>query len=159
MTTPITQSHRRLERVRGMLAGLFGLGCIVVGVELLLLGHTEDFWQWVPVALLATGIVAVSWLAAWPTAGAVHAMRGLAILFVISGAIGLYQHYSGNVEFELEMYPSMGGFQLVREALTGATPALAPGTMIGLGILGLIVTVHHPLLNASRDTRGTIKEH
>ena len=48
-------------------------------------------------------------------------------LFVLSGGIGVALHYRGNVEFELEMYPSLSGLELVRKTLTGATPVLAPG--------------------------------
>ena len=48
------------------------------------------------------------------------------LLFLSSGVLGLYLHYRGNVEFELEMYPSLRGFGLFWEALKGATPALAP---------------------------------
>ena len=60
--------------------------------------------------------------------------------YLASGLVGLWFHYSGNAEFELEMYPSLSGWSLVREALSGATPALAPGTMIHLGLLGLTYT-------------------
>ena len=40
----------------------------------------------------------------------------------------------------------MGGWELVLESLTGALPALAPGTMIYLGLLGWAATFRHPLL-------------
>jgi hypothetical protein len=65
---------------------------------------------------------------------------------VIAGCVGLVLHYKGNVEFELEMYPSMAGGELVWKALTGATPALAPGTMVQLGLVGLAFTYRHPAL-------------
>jgi hypothetical protein len=50
------------------------------------------------------------------------------------------------VEFELEMYPSMRGFELVAKTMTGATPVLAPGTMALLGLIGLSYTYKHPSL-------------
>jgi hypothetical protein len=46
-------------------------------------------------------------------------------------------HYQGNVEFERELAPDASGLPLVWEALKGATPALAPGTMMLLGAVGL----------------------
>jgi hypothetical protein len=55
-------------------------------------------------------------------------------------------HYQGNMEFELETYPSISGLALFKEAMMGATPALAPGTMIELGLIGLAYTYRHPLL-------------
>ena len=59
-------------------------------------------------------------------------------LFVASGTIGVFLHYRGNVEFELEMVPALGGLLLFQEAMTGATPVLAPGAMVQLGLLGLV---------------------
>ena len=62
------------------------------------------------------------------------------LLFIGTGILGVWQHYSGNVEFEKEIYPSLGGIDLFWESMTGATPVLAPGTMVGLGLLGLVCT-------------------
>lgn len=71
------------------------------------------------------------------------------VAFVAAGLLGLYYHYTGNSEFELEMRPSMEGFELVWESLKGATPALAPGTLVQFGLLGLLHTFKHPLLAAA----------
>jgi len=72
------------------------------------------------------------------------------LLFVLSGAFGVLLHYQGNVEFELEMYPTTAGFQLFRKAMTGATPALAPGAMAMLGLVGLAYTIGHPSVSRTR---------
>jgi hypothetical protein len=53
------------------------------------------------------------------------------------------------MEFELEMYPSMAGFELVRESMSGATPALAPGTMLVLALIGLTYSYRHPRLHVT----------
>jgi hypothetical protein len=45
-------------------------------------------------------------------------------------------HYQSNREFELETYPTMAGLELLRETLTGAIPALAPGALIHIGLIG-----------------------
>ena len=70
------------------------------------------------------------------------------VLFVLSGFTGQWLHYQGNVEFELEMYPSRQGLELVWEALGGAYPSLAPGTMILFGLLGLAACIRHPALHS-----------
>lgn len=57
------------------------------------------------------------------------------------GLLGCYLHIQGNMEFELEMYPSMGFSELIVESLMGATPSLAPGIMTGLGLFGLIAVL------------------
>ena len=62
------------------------------------------------------------------------------LLFVLSGLVGIYLHLRANIEFELEMYPSLAGVELVREAFTGALPTIAPATMTHLGLLGLAST-------------------
>jgi hypothetical protein len=69
------------------------------------------------------------------------------LVFVLAGMLGVYLHYSGNREFELEMYPTMSGMELFRKTMTGATPALAPGTMIQLAFVGLAYTFRHPRLD------------
>ena len=60
------------------------------------------------------------------------------ILSMFSAGLGIFFHLKGNVEFELEMYPNMGGLKLIWESLKGATPALAPGTMLACGMIGLL---------------------
>jgi hypothetical protein len=44
----------------------------------------------------------------------------------------------------------VAGFHLITESLTGAFPALAPGTMVLLGLLGLAVTTGHPALEREK---------
>jgi hypothetical protein len=53
-------------------------------------------------------------------------------------------HYRANQKFELEADPNMTGFALFSKVMTGAAPALAPGAMIQLGLLGLVYTFRHP---------------
>lgn len=120
------------------LLGVLAFGIVGVLAELILLGHTEEFFQWVPIVLLGLGLIPVGVHAFRPGRGTRIALSGTMFLFVMAGVVGLYQHYAGNREFELEMYPSMSGAELFRESMTGATPALAPGTMVLLGLVGLV---------------------
>ena len=73
------------------------------------------------------------------------------LLFVAAGILGVWLHYQSNVEFELEMNPAAAGWELIRESLSGAMPALAPGTMVYLGLIGLLYTWRHPIFSASRN--------
>ena len=75
-----------------------------------------------------------------------RAFQGTMALFIASGIVGLWFHCSGNMAFEIQMYPSMAGWELLRQTLSGATPALAPAVMVQLGLLGLIYAYRHPLL-------------
>jgi hypothetical protein len=65
---------------------------------------------------------------------------------LLTGTAGLYFHLAGNLEFARETYPGMKGMALLREAAMGATPTLAPGAMIQLGLVGLAYTFRHPAL-------------
>ena len=123
---------------------MFLFGSAGTGAELLLLEHTEGIWQLTPVALIAAGCALFALLAIRPRAIGVRAFQAAMALFVASGVYGVALHYQGNVEFELELRPGAGGMELFREAMKGATPALAPGTMILLGALGAVYTYRHP---------------
>jgi len=58
---------------------------------------------------------------------------------IVSGGLGTVLHYRANMEFKLEMDPSMGGFALFSSVMRAkAPPALAPGNMALLGLLGLV---------------------
>jgi hypothetical protein len=134
----------QLTVVRRMLGAMFLFGSIGTGAELVLLEHTEGVWQKAPVVLIAVGGALFAVLAFRPGAIGVRAFQVAMVLFVASGVYGVMLHYQGNVEFELEMQPGAGGVELFWEAMKGATPALAPGTMILLGALGLVYTYRHP---------------
>jgi hypothetical protein len=45
----------------------------------------------------------------------------------------------------------MEGLKLFKAAITGATPALAPGSLIQMGLLGLAYTFRHPALRSKID--------
>jgi hypothetical protein len=69
------------------------------------------------------------------------------LLFLVAGGAGVILHYRGNTEFERERDPVIAGWDLFRRALQGATPALAPGTMVLLGSIGLLYAYRHPALD------------
>lgn len=134
--------------LRAALLAVFLFGVVGVLGELVLLEHTEDVWQWTPLVLLGAGPFVLAWHGMSRGPAALRTFQALMILFVVSGIAGLLLHYKGNVEFELEMHPGATGWGLVWEALKGATPALAPGTMIQFGLLGLVYTYKHPRFTA-----------
>jgi hypothetical protein len=127
-----------LVRMRRYLLALQAIGCGGTAVELLLIGHFEEFTQFAPLVLLVVGGVATGWHLAAARAASARALQVLMVLFVASGAIGIGLHFRGNVEFEREMYPEMAGVELIGKTLTGATPVLAPATMALLGGVGLL---------------------
>ena len=150
-------SNRENATIRRLVIAAFVFGAVGTGAELILLEHTEDIWQWTPIVLLGVSVPLAGSLWFMSVRWLIRSFQVIMVLFVASGALGLYQHFQGNVEFELEMYPSMSGLDLVWEALKGATPSLAPGTMMLLGVLGLICTFRHrtvadtPMVQTTED--------
>ena len=134
------------------------IGIVGVGFELVLLDHMEDYWQWAPIGLLAVGLPVSIWLILSPGVAIIRTYQVLMVLYVLSGFVGQWLHYQGNMEFELEMYPSREGLELVWEALGGAYPALAPGTMTLLGLLGLVACLRHPALSANSVSNKTMEK-
>jgi uncharacterized membrane protein len=143
---PPAGEYPAARSLRALLLAILTIGVIGTLAELYLLEHYEEWWQRAPVTLLALSIPVIGWCWMAPSAGAVRVLQLLMFLFVLGGLIGLYQHYSGNAEFELEMYPSRAGFELFWESLKGATPALAPGALSWLGLVGLAYAFRHPAL-------------
>jgi hypothetical protein len=76
------------------------------------------------------------------------------VLQIATAIAGLIFHYRGNVEFEIERDESLRGLALFWEAIRGATPALAPGALAQLGLVGLAFTYRHPALKDPAN--GTI---
>ncbi|MEX0894036.1 MAG: hypothetical protein WEB88_17840 [Gemmatimonadota bacterium] len=143
-TSPVTAADPGAPHLRRLLLIVLILGILGTGIELVLLGHYEDLSQWVPIVLLAAGLAAAVAALALPRRGVLLALRAVMAACILGGLLGLWLHYTGNMEFELEMYPDMQGLALMWATLRGATPALAPGTMVQIGLFGLLATYRHP---------------
>ena len=70
------------------------------------------------------------------------------LTYIGTGVIGITLHFKANAEFQREIDPSLGGLALFWKVVEAtAPPALAPGVMVQLGLLGLVYTYKHPALN------------
>jgi len=138
-----------IETIRRALLLILAAGLIGVELELLLLDHTEDPWQWTPIILIAIALVVLGWHAFHRGAASVRAVQVVMGLFVVAGFLGLYLHFDGNIVFEKEVAPDAKSWPLIWAALRGATPTLAPGAMIQLGLIGLLYTYRHPARNTA----------
>lgn len=136
-----------MNQLRRIVLAIVLLGMSGLAADLVLIEHYESWQQIIPLAALGLGFANGALLAVRPSRPALRAFQALMAAFVLAGLAGLYLHYIGNVEFELERDPSIGGIALVWESLRGATPALAPGAMIQLGLLGLAYAFRHPALD------------
>jgi hypothetical protein len=135
---PEVSSAATLISLRRVLLAILLFGLIGTATELTLMGHDEDGWQMIPLVVLTMAIVAVV-VMLWTRspASVVPLFRGAMILLMLSGATGAVLHYRANMEFKLEMDPSLGGAALFWSVIRAkAPPALAPGNMALLGLLG-----------------------
>ena len=141
------------DAARRILLAILLIGTIGITVELMLLGHNEDFNQLIPLALAGATLVLSVVVSVKPTSATVRLFQVLMVLLVISGAVGMYLHFQVNMEFQLEMDPALTGRALFRKAIFAkAPPALAPGAMTQLGLIGLAYTFRHPALGPGRTS-------
>ena len=127
-----------LQRV---LLAIWFFGLLGLCTELLLLGHYEDTPQFIPFAVIALGLLAGGWYGLRPGAASLRAFRATLVTLGLTGLAGVVLHYRGNAEFERERDSSIGGPRLVWESLTGATPALSPGTLVLFAFIGYAVVI------------------
>lgn len=125
---------------------LWSLLAAILGTagELILLGHIESLAQWTPLVALGAAVPVLLWHAVSPRKATVRAVQVLMVAFILLGAVGVGLHYDGNAEFERELHPKDAGLTFVSHVAAGATPLLAPGSMVLLGLVGIAHTYRHP---------------
>jgi hypothetical protein len=148
------RTHDHPETVgptRKLLLIVLAVGLVGSAADLMLLGHYEDPWQIAPLVLICASLAMVGLLVMRCTPATIRAFRLTMILSVIAGALGMYLHFDGNRQFQHELDPSLRGWALFATVMTAkAPPALAPGAMIQLGLIGLVATYRHPAVTPSR---------
>jgi hypothetical protein len=134
---PVTDDHR-LSTITKVIFAVLTLGMAGLLAELALIAHYEDATQWIPLALLAVGLVAVVADVVYSNQSTQLAIQITMVLMIAAGVLGVYFHFHGSREFQLEMDPQMRGTTLLWHVLRAKSPpTLAPGAMVQLGILGL----------------------
>jgi hypothetical protein len=135
-------SPSTLATIRRLLLALLVFGMSGTTAELWLMGHYEDWKQIIPFGVMAMSALAGFWYGFARTTSATSMFRLCMLLLMVAGATGSVLHYRANMEFQLEMDPSLGGMALLLKVLHAkAPPALAPGNMALLGLLGLVSTL------------------
>ena len=142
---------RRFEET-GALAGirrilLFVLlaGMVGIGAELLFQQHFEEPSQLIPLVLIGVALVSTLWHLLQGGPGSLRILQITMVFFIAAAVVGMYLHYGANVAFQREIDPSLRGMDLFWKAMAAKTPpALAPGSMAQLGLIGLAYTYRHP---------------
>ena len=125
--------------LRRWLFWILVLGLAGTEVELLLLAHYEDAWQWTPLVLIALTAGVVLWHRNSDTKAGLRALKALMILSVVAGGLGVCLHFRGATQFQREINPAEPFWNIAAKVLRSkAPPVLAPGIMIQLGLIGLV---------------------
>ena len=137
-----------LNVLRRLLLALLLFGLAGIAVELALLRHYEDAWMLVPFVVSALAAVATLVRFIRPMAASVQWLRAAMLLLLAAGTAGVWLHYAGGLEFQADMDPTLSRSQLFWKVVhMQAPPALAPGALVQLGLLGLIATYKDPLVS------------
>ena len=148
--TPAASPAATLAALRRLLLGVLLFGLAGTATDLLLIGHDEDAWQLIPLVTIGLAVLASLGLAlTGPWTGRavmmVRLFRVVMVLLILSGGAGAVMHYRANMEFKLEMDPSLSGLALFSSVVRAkAPPALAPATLALLGLLGLASAFRRP---------------
>jgi hypothetical protein len=140
-----------LARIRWWLLAVLVFELVGALVELLLLRHFEDLLQWAPLVLIVLALLLVAWHVARPQPASVRTLQVTMGAFVLAGMVGIGAHLQGAAEFQLEMDPSQPRWSVFKKALQAqAPPALAPGVMLQMGLLGLIYTYRYSSMESDQ---------
>jgi hypothetical protein len=139
-----TRESETLASIRKLLLGALAVGVVGTSGELILLRHIDKPAQWIPLVALAVAVPVLIWHASSPSVASVRTLQALMFTFLVLGVIGVGLHYDSNVEFERELRPTEQGWEFLRKTVAGATPVLAPGSMVLLGLVGLAHAYRHP---------------
>lgn len=136
--------------LRQFLLGLATLEMLGIATDLLFLQHYEDVWQLVPLAVIAAGLGTTLWHLVSASEASIRLLQFVMALAIVSGLVGFGLHFNANAEFQTDIDPSLSGAALWLKVLRAkAPPALAPGVMAHLGLVGLAYTYRHPRLSVS----------
>jgi hypothetical protein len=137
--------------LRRLLLAVLTFGLVGVLADLVVLQHFEDARQIIPFALIGLALGEIGWYLAGGGAASLRLLQMTMVFFVVAGIVGIALHYRGNLEFQLEINASQHGWELFKKVIHAkAPPALAPGAMAQLGLLGLAYVFRHPALGQER---------
>jgi hypothetical protein len=125
-----------------------------MSTELLLVRHFDNPNQLIPLAVGAFGLAAVVWTAVSPGIAAIRTLQLAMLVYVGSGIIGITLHAQANAAAQRELGSALSGLAFAWQVLAvTAPPALSPGLLIQLGLLGLLSTHAHPTLREGDPDR------
>ena len=120
--------------------------------ELILERHYDKLLQFVPFVLCVAGLLTLIGVIVKATPLTIWAMRLVMVAMFPMTLLGMWEHLDGNMDFQRDIRPNAGTWELVNNAIHGAAPLLAPGILALAAGVALIATYRHPALR--RDGGG-----
>src|SRR4051812_25541440 len=119
-----TADGHYVEVLRLWILGVLLLGLLGTVTELMLLSHYEQPLQLVPVVLIALAIVSLLWQWLMRDMASLNVMLVVMALSVVAGFVGVLAHFEGSAEFQRDLDPSMGTWELLEKILRAKAPPL-----------------------------------
>jgi hypothetical protein len=132
--------HAALARLQTL---LFTLSCgLFAGTiaELLAAKHYESTVQFVPFILCVFGLLAVGLSWTRPSRKCLQATRFLMVIIALGSLWGIYEHVTGNLAFVHEVRPHAERIEVLKAAIQGGDPILAPGVLAVGAIVAIAAT-------------------
>ena len=136
-------SEQSLARIRQFLL-IISAGVFVMTVtELFFLSHWTETIQILPFVLSGWGLIALLLAYFRPSPATIKFLRWSMIVIGLCSLIGIYEHMSNNLGFQMEIQPNSTTWELVLATLEGANPVLAPGILMLGAAIGWTAVYQH----------------
>src|SRR5690349_19778559 len=122
-------SDQTLGRIRQFLLLIAAAVFVMTVAELVFLSHWSETIQLLPFILSGWGLISLGAAYFRPGPGTMRFLRWSMIVIGLCSLIGVYEHMSNNLGFQLEIQPNATPWELVLATLEGANPVLAPGIL------------------------------
>lgn len=144
-------SNNILQRLRIFLLLIAAAIFIGTPIELWFTEHFKSPVQFIPFILSGLGLLAVAIALIWTKRSSLLSLRVVMIVVIMGSALGLYEHLAHNLAFELDIRPNSTLGAVFIDALSGASPLLAPGILALGAVLAIAATYYHPALGNPID--------
>ena len=136
-------SEQSLARIRQFLL-IISAGVFVMTVtELFFLSHWTETIQLLPFVLSGWGLIALLIAYFRPSPATIKFLRWSMIVIGLCSPIGIYEHMSNNLGFQMEIQPNSSTWELILATLEGANPVLAPGILMLGAAIGWTAVYQH----------------
>ncbi len=133
-----------VARFRQFLLGLTVFICVGLIAELALTGHYQQPMQFVPFGLCGLTLIVALAVLLRPSRTTIRVLRGVMVVVALGGLLGSLEHTQSNLEIAREVNATKANAAVLKTALTGAAPALAPGALGVTALIALAATYYHP---------------